>query len=103
MQLLYTNCVPKLTYGAEIKDFNSAESNQLNVALNGAIRRIFGFRHWQSIRQIRECYGFKSMELLINRAKRRFTMSIENHDNVILGSLAALLHEDEEREFNQIP
>ena len=103
MQLLYTNCVPKLTYGAEIKDFNSAESNQLNVALNGAIRRIFGFRHWQSIRQIRECYGFRSMELLINRAKRQFTMSIENHDNVILRSLAALLREDEERELNRIP
>ena len=103
MQLLYSNCVPKLTYGAEIKDYNASERNQLNVALNGAIRRIFGFRYWQSIRQIRDCYGFKSMELLIGNAKRRFTISIDNHANVVLKSLAALLRIDEETELNRIP
>ena len=103
MQLLYANCVPKLTYGAEVKDYNASEKNQLNVALNGAIRRIFGFRFWQSIRQIRDCYGFKSMEVLIDKAKRRFTMSIENHANVVLRSLAALLRKDEEAELNRIP
>ena len=28
MQLLYSNCVPKLTYGAAIKDLTAAEANQ---------------------------------------------------------------------------
>ena len=45
MQLLYTNCVPKLTYGAEVKDLTAAEKNQFSVAINNAIRRIFGFRY----------------------------------------------------------
>ena len=103
MQLLYSNCVPKLTYGAEVKDFNSSESNQLNVALNGAIRRIFGFRFWQSIRQIRDCYCYKSIECLLDKAKRRFRNSIDNHNNVILKSLASLLREEEEVEADRTP
>ena len=28
MQLLYSNCVPKLTHGAAIKDLTAAEANQ---------------------------------------------------------------------------
>ena len=98
MQLLYSNCVPKLTFGAEVKNLNSAEMNQYNVALNGAIRRIFGFRYWQSIRQIRECCGFRSMEQLFEKAKRRFFNSILYHDNVILKFLASLLQEEEDAE-----
>ena len=103
MQLLYSNCVPKLTFGAEVKDLNSTEMNQYNVALNGAIRRIFGFRYWQSIRQIRECCGFRSMEQLFEKAKRRFFNSILHHDNVILKFLASLLHEEEDAESKRIP
>ena len=57
MQLLYSNCVPKLTFGAAVKELTSSEMNQFNVAVNTAARRIFGFRQWQSIRQIREVYG----------------------------------------------
>ena len=103
MQLLYTNCVPKLTYGAEVKDFNSSEKNQFSVALNGAIRRIFGFRYWQSIRQIRDCYNYKSMDVLLDKAKRRFRISIENHANIVLNSLASLIREEEELGTSRTP
>ena len=44
MQLLYSNCVPKLTYGAAVKDLSSAEKHKYNVAVNNEVRRIFGFR-----------------------------------------------------------
>ena len=50
LQLLYTNCVPRLTYGAAVKDLSASEKQQLNVAVNNAVRRIFGFRRWESIR-----------------------------------------------------
>ena len=43
MQLLYSNCVPKLTYGAAVKDLTAAEKHKYNVAVNNAVRRIFGF------------------------------------------------------------
>ena len=34
MSLLYSNCVPCLTYAAEVKDLTSKELNDFNVALN---------------------------------------------------------------------
>ena len=49
MQLLYANCVPKLTFGSEVKVLNSSQMNQNNVALNTAVHCIFGFCQWQSI------------------------------------------------------
>ena len=36
MQLMYSNCVPKLTYGAAVKDLNASEKHQYNVAVNNA-------------------------------------------------------------------
>ena len=90
MQLLYSNCVPKLTYGAAIKELNSTESNQYSVALNSAIRRIFGFRHWQSIRQLREFYGYSSIELLFAKARKRFHDSLAGHHNHVLRFLSSL-------------
>ena len=93
MQLLYSNCVPKLTYGAAIKDLTSSEKNQFSVAVNNAIRRIFGFRCWQSIRQIREFYHFRSIEDLFSNARQRFLNSIVCHRNETLRFLSHLLRE----------
>ena len=90
MQLLYSNCVPKLTYGAAVKDYNAFEKNQLNVAVNNAIRRIFGFRLWQSIRQIREFYGYDAIEVMIAKARKKFVESLRFHDNYVLRLLSTL-------------
>ena len=91
MQLLFTNCVPRLTYGAAIKDLNASERRQLNVAVNNAMRRIFKFRQWQSIRHLREFYGFKSIETMFEIARSRFAHSLTNHSNGILRFLSSLL------------
>ena len=77
--------------------------NQYNVALNTAIRRIFGFRQWQSIRQIREVYGNDSIETLFEKSKRRFFNGMIAHDNETLKFLAALKREAEEKERNLTP
>ena len=68
VRLLYSNCVPRLVYGAAIKDLNGKEKHQVNVAVNNAIRRIFGFCQYQSIRHLREFYGFKPIEMLFENA-----------------------------------
>ena len=81
LQLLYSNCVPRLTYGADVKDPNAGEKQQLNVAVNNAIRRIFHFQRWESIRHLREFYKFESIEVMFAKAKRRFEVSIANHGN----------------------
>ena len=90
MQLLFSNCVPKLIYGAAVKDLNAANKNRYNVALNNAIRRIFGFRHWQSIRQLREFYGYDSIEVSFAKARQRFYKSLPGHGNSILKFLGLL-------------
>ena len=90
MQLLYSNCVPKLTYGAAVKDLNASEKHQYNVAVNNATRRIFGFRIWQSIRQIREFYGYDSIEVIFAKAKTKFLRTLPYHANEILRFLSAL-------------
>ena len=90
MQLLYSNCVPKLTYGAAVKDLNAHEKQQYNVAINNAIRRIFGFRLWQSIRQIREFYGYHSIEMMFANAKTRFHRKLPDHCNSVLRFLSSL-------------
>ena len=36
MKLLYSNCVPCLTYASEVVDYKSGAMNNLNVALNDA-------------------------------------------------------------------
>ena len=88
MQLLYSNCVPKLTYGAAVKDLTASEKNQYNVAVNNAVRRIFGFRYWQSIRQLREFYGYESIDIIFAKARKRFLASIANHNNGLLRFLS---------------
>ena len=90
IQLLYSNCVPKLTYGAAIKDLSASEKNKYNVAVNNAVRRIFGFRYWQSIRQIREVYGYNSIEILFAKAKKRFLDPLYCHSNSVLRLLSTL-------------
>ena len=101
LQLLYSNCVPKLTHGAAVKDLSSSEKNQLNVAVNNAVRRIFGFRRWQSIRQLREIYGFDSIEIMFEKARLRFLRSIIDHSNQVIKFLSDLLRETEEHERNK--
>ena len=84
MQLLYSNCVPKLTYGAAVRDLSAAEKHRYNVAVNNAVRRIFGFRQWQSIRQLREAYHYDSIEKMFANARKRFLITIANHSNKML-------------------
>ena len=91
MQLLYSNCVPVLTYGAAVRDLTASEKHQHNVAVNNAVRRIFGFRHFQSIRQLREFYHYDSVEVMFANARNRFITSISNHSNELLRTLSTLV------------
>ena len=87
MKLLYSNCVPTLTYGCDVKIFNSKDMQSCNVAINNAIRRIFSFKRWESTRYLRETFGYKSIEEIFDLAKKRFTKSLRNHDNEIMKHL----------------
>ena len=91
MKLLYTNCVPILTYACAVREFNAADMRKVHVALNNAIRRIFSFAVWQSIRHLRIEYGYKSVYEIFAEAKSKFLVSAPASRNPIVYHLALLL------------
>ena len=90
MQLLFTNCVPTLSYGCSIKDYSSRQMSDCNIAVNNAIRRIFSFNKWESTRTLREQFGYPSLYEIFSKAKDKFRLSIANHSNAVLSSLSLI-------------
>ena len=87
MHLLYANCVPTLTYACAVKSFPSRELMDCNTALNDAIRKIFSFNRWDSVRHLRQSHGYKSITEIFATAKRNFLTSLPHHKNTILNRL----------------
>ena len=90
MQLLFTNCVPTLSYGCSIKDYSSREMSDCNTAVNNAIRRIFSYNKWESTRSLRENFGYPSLYETFSKAKDKFRLSIANHSNTVLSFLSTI-------------
>ena len=87
MHLLYANCVHTLTYACAVKSFPSRELMDCNTALNDAIRKIFSFNRWDSVRHLRQSHGYKSITEIFATAKRNFLTSLPHHKNTILNRL----------------
>ena len=43
VNLLYSNCVPILTYACDVKEFSARDMSDCNLAINNALRKVFGF------------------------------------------------------------
>ena len=71
MHLLYTNCVPTLTYACSTKTFSAKERQQCTTALNNAIRWIFAFHRWESVRSLREAFHYKSTVEIFSDMSRK--------------------------------
>ena len=87
MKLLYSNCVPIVTFASAVREFNSADMYRCHVAINNAIRKIFSFAVWQSIRHIRISYGCESIYELFASAKAKF-LAIAPSSNSIVSHLS---------------
>ena len=61
MKLLYSNCVPIITYASAVREFNAADMYRCHVAVNNAIRKVFSFAVWQSICTLRTSMGYRSI------------------------------------------
>ena len=61
MKLLYSVCVPNVTYACEVTDFKRKDIEALHVAVNDSIRRIFSYNRWESIKDLRESMGYQSI------------------------------------------
>ena len=75
MKLLYANCVPIISYACAVREFSASEMYRCHVAINNAIRRIYSYAVWQSIRHIRISNGYKSIYEIFTLAKTKFLKS----------------------------
>ena len=88
LRLLYSNCIPILTYASEVKYFSASEMTKCNVAVNNAIRRIFSFHRWESVRNLRESFGYPDLYSTFAIRRANFLRKLSCSNNVTLKSLA---------------
>ena len=90
MKLLYSICVPCATYACDVIDYSNKDKQSLHVALNDAIRKIFGYDRWQSIKDIRESFGYQSITEIFAKSKTNFERSLPSIGNSVLTFLQKL-------------
>ena len=61
VNLLYTNCVPVLTYACSVKQYSASDMSDCTLAMNNALRKVFGLKDWRSIHTLRQEFGFKCL------------------------------------------
>ena len=88
LKLVYTNCVPILSYACSVKEYSYESMHDCHVALNNAIRRIFGFAIFESIRHLRISHGYQSIYEIFHHAKTKFVTSITHSSNSIVRHIA---------------
>ena len=91
MKLLYTNCVPILTYVCAVREFSASEMYRCHVAVNNAIRKIYSYATWQSIRHLRIANGFDSIYEIFAKAKAKFLSSAATSSNSVVNHLAMIV------------
>ena len=89
MHLLYTHCVPHFSYAAAVKEYSSRQMGECTTALNDAIRKIFTFNRWESVRALREGFGYKSLCEIFAKANNKFLNSLSTHRNSTVSRIHA--------------
>ena len=87
LDFLYSNCVSVFSYGSEVEEYSSADFSECHTAVNSAIRTIFSFRMWQSIRDVRNELGYSSLTELFAKARKRFSEALSKTTNPVLSHL----------------
>ena len=87
MNLLYSICVPILTYACEVKVFSAREMTQLHVACNDAIRKVFTYNRWESVKALHENMGYLSITEIFAERKLKFERKLATMNNAVLRHL----------------
>ena len=84
MKLFFSNCVPILAYGLEVKEYLARDVRSLHVAMNDGIRKIFGWNRWESFRELRDSFDYDNIYNMAEKRRRKFMSSIYHLNNPIL-------------------
>ena len=91
LYLLYSICVPNVTYASDVVNYHYKEKNSLHVAVNDAIRRIFSYNRWESIRDLRIDNGYLSVTEIFANRKRSFEERLSKIGNNFLSKLSLIV------------
>ena len=91
MRLFYSNCVSIFAYGAEIKDYLAKDMSKINVAINDGIRKIFGWHRWESVRHLRQLFGYSDIYSIFAIRARNFNAMLRTVPNKVLNYLFSFL------------
>ena len=92
LQLLYSNCVPILSYATEVKQFSYSDMYDCHVALNDAIRRVFGYNRWESIRELRKEFRYDDLYSIFAKRRRKFESKLPEMKNRSINALFEFLN-----------
>ena len=90
MSLLYTNCIPIISYACSMKEYSSSDMTNCNTAINNVIRKIFGFDRRESVRLLREIGGYKSIYTIFQNSRNAFLKAVKSHHNPVIRFIATL-------------
>jgi len=90
MNLLYSVCIPIITYASDVTLFSSKELTRMHVAANDAVRKIFTYNRWESVKILREGLGFPSITEIFASRRKSFELYLPQLGNPILISLSQL-------------
>ena len=90
LKLLYCVCVPILTYACDVITYDGKELQSIHVAVNDAIQKIFSYNRWESIKTLRESFGYLSVTEIFAKRKLSFENKLPQIGNAFLSSLSRL-------------
>ena len=102
MNLLFSNCVPILTYGCETVEFSAGDMRTFNIAINDAIRKIYSYQRWESVRVLRQSAGFPGIYDIFSRRSEAFLKRNLKSTNQVIVQLTTLIL-SERIENEQLP
>ena len=73
------------------KGLPTASELDCNTAVNNAIRHVFTYHRWQSVRSLRENFGYKSLSDIFSATKRKFAATLPSHHNSVISRLALFI------------
>ena len=92
MKLLYTFSIPILTYASEVKKFSYSDMHDCNVAVNNAIRKIFSYNRWESIRLLRTLLGYRDLYTLFAVRRKSFLEKLPVMGNQTVTTLHRIVY-----------
>ena len=90
MKLLYTICVPNITYACEVATYDHKDKSSLHVAVNDAIRKIYSYNRWESVKELRKSKGYLSITEIFAQRKSSFEQNLPFIGNNMLAELSRI-------------